>query len=492
MWPEAQTRAAAHMRIARVAERFTPRACGKRANGWAGDEPSVHRTSTCVGDPGLGDILITVMKIYANPPPTLAHARGSSLKRKHSVTWTVLFASTLLTTVSRGVLELTIGKNGAYAVQFAVVVLFTVLLLVFGRPRRRGGTGWVLGTAYAFLAIALISAWFSLQINGIDYSAIYVGVTLFYVGLLTVYVVFDFGVMRRIMVGPSLAATGFLLVGVAFIQQYGGYDKLPGGDYGTFGSVLRPASLTGSFLHYPIVCAVIAFVLIGIGAQTKRPIYVVFGAIAMLGVAVSLSRSGILILGVGLVAAMVLAGRIGAMLKIAMSIAAVAAVSSLLFPIGPLIDRTLSIFNSDGAGDATRIHIWAATIDKWLASPIVVGSHTGEYSNITANLAGIAGGVTESGLLQLLVSFGVLGMVAYYLLMLGTISALPKAPPWFVAVALACIVQSAVYQSIEVLPFMVLFSMLPAIASAYGLRGEGTVSRASGPEDGLHVDASSR
>jgi hypothetical protein len=57
-----------------------------------------------------------------------------------------------------------------------------------------------------------------------------------------------------------------------------------------------------------------------------------------------------------------------------------------------------------------------------------------------------------------------LGLISYYALMIGTVQAAPTSPPWFRAAAIGAIAQSAVYQSIEVFPFMVIFAMIPLIA----------------------------
>uniref|UniRef100_UPI003CF74FAB hypothetical protein n=1 Tax=Campylobacter coli TaxID=195 RepID=UPI003CF74FAB len=110
-------------------------------------------------------------------------------------------------------------KSVAYALQVAAVVVFTLLLLAFGKPRARARKVWVLVVAYVFVLAALLSAWASLTTNGVDYFALYLFATLFYVAVLVIYALFEFEAIRRASVGTSLSLLGLLLVGVAVAQQ---------------------------------------------------------------------------------------------------------------------------------------------------------------------------------------------------------------------------------------------------------------------------------
>jgi hypothetical protein len=368
--------------------------------------------------------------------------------------------------VSRGFLELYAGKNAAYALQILAVAGFTACLVIFGKPHLRSDRKWVAAFAYGFLLVALLSAWASLQFQGIDYFASYLIVVIFYVALLVVYTLFDFEAARRIAVGPVLVLVGGLLVGIALAQQFLNLNVLPGSDLFTFGTMARPSSLTGSFLHYPIVGALMVFLLMGIGAQRKKRFYYLAAGIVAFGVAASLSRSGIVILIVGAIVALIVTRGIGARFRVLATLSLSVAIVMFVFPTGQFLERLTSIFDTEGSGNNVRVDLWGSVVDLWLYSPLLIGWHTGQYTNVTANVSGAAGGVAESGVLQMLVSFGLLGMIAYYGLMIGIVSVLPSVPPWFVAGAVAGIAQSAVYQSIEVMPFMVLFAWFPLIASA--------------------------
>lgn len=396
---------------------------------------------------------------------TLVRSRSLPRPDKKSRKWTVAFFLTLMALVSRGVFEVVVGKNAGYALQLVAVVFFTVLLLAFGKPRIRSGRGWSAFVAYGFVLVALLSVCASLLLERIDYFWFYLFVTLFYVAMLALYTTIDFGVSRQIAVGPVVAVVGVLLVVVALAQQFAHLSILPGSDLGTFGSFLRPSSLTGSFLHYPISAALMMFMLFGIASQTAKKRYGVAAAFLALGIVASLSRSGIVIMAVGLIVVLLRSPSIGGRLRIVVVLLLGAVVAAVAFPSGQFFDRVSSIFDANGAGNATRIDIWTSILQLWSESPLLIGSHAGQYTNVTSNLAGVDGGIAESGVLQMLISWGALGLICFYTLLAGTASTLPRLSPWFLAGAIAGMVQSLVYQSIEVLPFMVIFAWFPFIAS---------------------------
>lgn len=384
---------------------------------------------------------------------------------------TALFFVTLLTTVSRGAVELIVGKSLAYGIQVAVIALFLGVLLAAGaRSTKRLTSNLV--AAYLFLIAALASMVVSSLVSGIDYAWLYVVVMCFYVVILVACNSFVFAAVVRIAVGPVVRAVAVIVIGVALSQQYLGFRIFPGNDSGTFGTTLRPASLTGSFLHYPIALSLLAFALLGIYAQTRRPSYLVVGLLSFGGVALSLSRSGLVLCIVGLAAGFVLMRNLNGKLKLL----AVAVVGILLLALaGPsdlLLSRMLSIFQADGAGNAVRLGQWNHLLGEWFASPLVVGSQTGVYTNVTGNFASVESSVAESSVLQQLINFGLVGLVAFYAVMIGSVRACPPEVPWFRAGLVGALAQSFVYQSVEVLPFMVFFALMPVIAARY--RSDGT------------------
>lgn len=396
---------------------------------------------------------------------------------------TTLFFLALAGATCRGVFEVIAGKTAGYAIQAILIALFVAALLINGRPTRsrqfvRAAILW-----WLFLVVALLSTFASLNVTGVDYAAVYVVVMVFFVSLMLVLGQVDYSFRKTEGIGPAVLIVAAGLMVVALLQQFGGLTLFPGSDRGSFGAAaLRPSSLTGSYLHYPITLALLSFVLLGIWANRKRSIYLVFGIAGMACVVVSYSRSGIVLVGVGLLVAVLLSAHTGARIRLIAVLGIVGVVTVTALPVGGYIDRALSIFNTEGSGNATRISAWDSILGLWSQSPLVIGTHTGQYSNVTNNFTvDGAVGVTESGLLQILISFGLLGLIGYYGMLILTATATPTPPPWFRAALLAGMVQSLFYQSTEVLPFMATFALIPLIAKLVKAEGTASFSAEIGP-----------
>jgi hypothetical protein len=185
------------------------------------------------------------------------------------------------------------------------------------------------------------------------------------------------------------------------------------------------------------------------------------------GVVVSLSRSGIVIVLVSLALGAILMPTLSKRVRALTALVAATLIVYWAAPTTQLTDRILSIADPLGAGNAVRIEQWSDVFTLWTQSPLIVGAHTGLFTNVTSNLSSQSVGVAESGLLQMLISFGILGVVGFYGVMIGTMRALPRVPSWFIAGAVGGIAQSVVYQSIEVFPFMVVYALAPFVATRY-------------------------
>lgn len=375
----------------------------------------------------------------------------------------------LLLLVSRGAFEPVVGKTVAYAVQAAAALGVVALVVVSGRPRGAHGArvGWT--AFYVLTLVALASGAATLAMRGSTYFYPYIGVTML---IATLMVAVSTTVRTRPVLDllPAAGITLVALVGVATVQQLGGLAILPGSDTASLGGQVRPSSLTGSYLHYPLCAAVLTFVFAAVFAASRKRAY---GLLALLGgaaVVVSYSRSGMMIIGVGLLLVGVLSPGSGAKLRAAYVLAVAGLVAFLTLGDSAYADRAFSALSIDGAGNEIRVERWQHAFDLWFDSPLLIGSYTGEITNVTANLAGVESTVVESGTLQQLLNFGLLGVVAYYVVMARTVAAVRPAHAWLRAGLVACILQTAVYQSIEVLPFMTLYALAPAMLDRMPLR----------------------
>lgn len=374
-----------------------------------------------------------------------------------------LFFVALFVITSRGLLEITVGKTAAYALQAATAVVLVLTLVVKGRPRASsralpaGMLWWLL------LISALLSVFASADNVGASAAITYSLVMVFFGTLLFLGSGVEYLWAPTRGIGTSIAAVVFMMVLVAVLQQFFGLTTFPGTDLGTLRTEARPSALTGSFLHYPIVLSLLSFVAIGIYAESRRRLLLLAGVVGISGVLVSYSRSGMVIVLIGLAVGLMLFKntrvyvRALALVPVALVIILVAA------PAGTYFDRFLSIFQSDGAGNTGRIDKWKLILDLWAQSPLFIGVHAGQFTNITSNLGSADAISPESGLLQVLVSFGLLGVVGYYGLMLLTVRATAARPVWYRAGLIAAVLQSFVYQSVEVLPYMLAFALTPMI-----------------------------
>lgn len=127
------------------------------------------------------------------------------------------------------------------------------------------------------------------------------------------------------------------------------------------------------------------------------------------------------------------------------------------------ITRIFSAVEIDSSGNFGRINNWQHGIDAFLNSYFILGTYTGMVTNSTANFDLGESFIVESGLLQQLDNFGVLGALFYYALLILLTYTINAKFSFFRAILIAAILQTFVYQSIEVLPFMQLLALIPQV-----------------------------
>ncbi len=375
---------------------------------------------------------------------------------------TVVVTALTLVLVSRGVLELVVGKTLAYGVQALAAAAVVVIVLVTGRARP--GPAWrrTWTSYYVLVLAAFASGAATLLVSGTTRFFPYIAVMCFICALLAAVSSTTRRVVR-VDFGPVVVVTLAVLVAFALLQQLAGFSALPGVDRGSLGDTARPSSLTGSFLHYPLCAAVLTFASAGI-AQVRRSRW--YAAVAVVGAAavlLSYSRSGMLVVLAGALLGGVFAPGAGAKLRTAY-LALVAALAVYLgFSSTTVVERALSAVSLEGAGNVTRVDRWDLALRMWFDSPLLVGRYTGEVTNVTGNLTDARAIVVESGTLQQLLNFGLVGTVAFYVLAALSVRAVDRRVSWTCAGMTACLIQTFVYQSVEVLPFMALFALVPAM-----------------------------
>ena len=130
------------------------------------------------------------------------------------------------------------------------------------------------------------------------------------------------------------------------------------------------------------------------------------------------------------------------------------------------ISRISSIFSINSPGNIERITIWKDSLRLIFDGYFLIGSHTGMYTNITKNLTNIDSIVLESTALQQIVNFGFLGFGIFYFFLFMVYKRINNQCMLMKGLALSCIIQSLIYQSGEVIPFIYLYSLLPGISNS--------------------------
>ncbi|PJI94723.1 O-antigen ligase-like membrane protein [Luteimicrobium subarcticum] len=376
-----------------------------------------------------------------------------------------MFLLACLAAVSRGVFEVTVGKTAGYAIQLGAFVVLTLVLLAAGaRPGPRARVQCALG--YGFVVVVVASCLLTSLVQNVGYFWYYAGVMVFFAAMFVVYGGLELPAASRIAVGPTLSLVTTALVGTALLQQFRGWSVLPSSDEASLGGTVRPASLTGSYLHYPLAAALLTFLLLEVYRRGRRTYVLAAAALALAGVVLSYSRSGYLVLAAGGLFYLLSARDLGARLRL-VGAGVLAFVALVSLGLGrAYFDRGLSSFDLAGSGNDVRIGLWHRSVEQWLGSGLLVGQYTGMASNVTRNLGDTTVGVVESGFFQQLLSFGLLGVVLFYALMLGVRAGVPREAAWLRAGMLGALLESVVYQSIEVLPYVFFFCVAGVVGQS--------------------------
>ncbi|PUB27779.1 hypothetical protein C8K30_104229 [Promicromonospora sp. AC04] len=396
---------------------------------------------------------------------------------------TVTFAVCVVAACTRGVLETSLGKQVAYVGQALAMLAFVVALLM-ARGTNRPGQARRVWTVYLFLLVAMVSAAYVTVVKASAAGWIYVGVMAFFAVTILVLSSREAEDAGDVPVAFWLGLAGIASVTVGFLQQ--GQlllDTFPGSDLASMGGLVRPSSMTGNYLHYPLFIAMLVFVFMEFWSSRKRPVYAVLAGLFAIAIVVSFSRSGAMILALGFVAYVFTARRLSTRIRYVYWGSGLLLAGAAVFSGTVYAERILGSLSVDAAGNEGRVTKWFQAAELWSDSPLVIGGWTGMYTNVTENFGGGSAGVVESGFFQQLVSFGVLGVVLFYLIMSQSIWAVDRSHSWLRAGLIGGMLETFVYQSIEVIPFMALYALAPFISTHLLQRAGRTAPQAALPAD---------
>jgi len=411
----------------------------------------------------------------------VSFAESINWEAKKRSLFSALFFCAFLSLCIRGIYEVTIGKVLAYGAQVGLwsLVLFSSVALF--RYRVTGALTIGILLTFLFGLSAMVSSVWTMDVAGFQNGLIATAVNVYLLLLFVAGYGFQTEAFtaRPIMVSMALAGALLPIFGLVQLLQIPVFE-LPGR------SILRPPSLTGSYLHFPLLCGILCICLLE-GAKALRWWFLYFiSFLCFIGVLISGGRSGtVVLLGTcGLFIIFEINKRSEATkLKFAAIALIGVLVSGGLFAAAyqfvPTLQRISRLWDVQEGANALRITIWTHIFDYWLHTNLWFGEFTGMIGNTTNNVGGndsfneVSGNglVAESGMLEQLINFGMIGFLSFYAVMLLTFRAIEKQCTFLRALFVSALIQTAFYQSTEVLPYMAMLAFLPQFSRSLLIAG---------------------
>jgi hypothetical protein len=393
-------------------------------------------------------------------------------KIKTNIIYKLFFFIFLFTVVSRGFFELFLEKKVAFFIQVFIISFFIFINLLYFKVK--------FSAKYFSIQLLFFSAFiFSAFISSI--ITIYLengGAPFFYSGIMsflgfTFILLSSFKINKtwEIDIGKTIIFLVLILFGVAIYEQLSN-TLMPGAWW--IGKTVRPASLTGSKQHYAIILAILSLYLFQYWLTLKKNIYLIVFLIGVTGVFLSLTRSGAMIIILAFLPYLCFKfyqkNLIKIKIKVLFYLLFVLIFTIILgiyyFDLQFFFDRILSALNTKSAGNGDRVKAWLIGIDLLLTSNnILFGQYTGVITNATRTVTNTKSFVVESGTLQMLLNFGVVGFTSFYFILINIFSRIKKNHTFLYFVLFSCLCSTIVYQSIEVIPFIILLSLLSIISN---------------------------
>ncbi len=391
---------------------------------------------------------------------------------------TLLFFFMIILATCRGGLELLMTKKFAMALQFAGITALSALIFF---PKSRAASPsqkFYIIFALIFIAESFLSCFLTFTLNETKIWVIYFAFNLglLWIGLFTIRRFEEKEL--KIAIAPILLFAGWLLLMTACLEQVHLIKFDATGEI----YLVRPASLTGSFLHYPIIMILLGMISLQWYALSKKKLYLWSGLIFCLAPLAAASRSGALIL-LASILFYPLVAPFRKSKKIIILITLIIACGFLSFlyfskesrnsPLHNMVHHMVMAASKKSIGNNIRINIWNRVISEWVGTNLLIGEEAGKYTNASNNMLAKKkldtnkSRVTESSVLQLLMNFGLIGMVLFYAILLQIPRFIHPGHCLLKAAFYASLIQTLFYQSIEVVPFMTLLFLFPVISQVF-------------------------
>ena len=305
----------------------------------------------------------------------------------------------LFLSFSRGIYEIFFPKSIAYFFTLLFFVIFFFVLLDKLKP----------SIEFLLLVILfLLSSIYSFFISDISNPLFFLYVIFFAFSILF----FKISSFKLINNDCLLNFLIIIFLFFHFLQQFHLISSV-GNSWNHFNHSVRPSSITGSFLHYPIILSFLTIYKF-INNNYKFNIFLLVLFFSILS---TWSRMGFLLIIVFFSIHFFLIYKFK-LLKNKYFLISTAVFFLLLFLVPALNNRFISGFNFDSVGNSGRIVAWLRSLERIYYSNDLFGNYFGIYTNLSLNFSDIVSNfsVTESSILSLLLNFGLIGMTLFYIL----------------------------------------------------------------------------
>jgi hypothetical protein len=378
----------------------------------------------------------------------------------------------LFTVVGRGFFELFLDKKIAFLAQVLTIILFSFFSLTVFKVKLSAKYLSIQTLIFVvFIFTAFLSSLITIYLKNGGAPFFYSGIMCFLAFISILISSFNFNETWKIDVGKTIVLLIMILFGVAIYEQVSS-TLMPGAWW--HGTTVRPASLTGSKQHYAIILAILTLYLFQYWISLRKNIYLFGFFMGVIGVFLSLTRSGAMILFLAFFPYLCYKFYILHLMKIKTKVLLflLLGFSSglcfllLYFDIQFFLDRIFSSIDTKSAGNGERVRAWLKGIDLiFTSNNILLGQYTGVVTNATRTVTNTKSFVVESGTLQMILNFGILGFLSFYLILFNISSRIKKNHVFLFFVFFSCLCSTIVYQSIETIPFIVLLSLMPLISN---------------------------
>lgn len=365
---------------------------------------------------------------------------------------------------TRGLLQMVLPKMVAMALQTGGTAALLTLLFSDQKTFLSRKSLFLGILSLAFILVAFLSNFYTSYLQDFHFGFIYVFFNLLLIWTALLVAREEDPSLFKLPVDSHLRFWGWILFLAALFEQLR-LISLPGHSYVFV--FIRPASLTGSFLHYPILMALLGLILVQWGIALNNRWNLFSGGVFLLAPILSVSRSGVLILGLSFAFYCLSVFRkhllkgVILVLSILFLTGGIVAIQDEDSPIKKVATRFLNSANPEAKGNSWRIQTWMRVAGKWLDSNLLIGERTGQVTNSTGSFAASGSYVAESSLLQLLANFGLLGTLLFYGILFYQKSRIDASFTILHHAFSACLFQTLVYQSIEVVAFITLLLLMP-------------------------------